>query len=186
MDWGVTNTLKYKDFTLNFLIDIQKGGDVYSLDTHYGQGTGLPYYTAGLNDLGNPLRNTLANGGGVINPGVLEDGSTNTIRARADYYAGVFYWGNSSRNPAALTIYDASYVKLRELALTYRLPVDNLFNGAISNANLSLVGRNLWIIHKNVPFADPESGLGAGNAQGYLSGSFPTLRTIGLNLNFEF
>ncbi len=183
---GITNTLKYKDFTLNFLIDIQKGGDVYSLDTHYGQGTGLPYYTAGLNELGNPKRAPVADGGGVLNPGVLEDGTPNTTRARADFYGGAYYWGNSSRNPAALTVYDASYVKLRELALTYRLPVDNLFNGAISNANLSLVGRNLWIIHKNVPFADPESGLGAGNAQGYLSGSFPTLRTIGLNLNFEF
>lgn len=187
-DWtgGITNTLTYKDLSLNFLIDIQKGGDVYSLDTHYGQGTGLPYYTAGLNELGNPKRDPVSAGGGVLNEGVLEDGTPNTTRARADYFGGAYYWGNSSRNPAALTIYDASYVKLRELALSYKLPVDKLFNGAISNANLSLIGRNLWIIHKNVPFADPESGLGAGNAQGYLSGSFPTLRTIGLNLNFEF
>ena len=187
-DWtgGVTNTFAYKDFSLSFLIDIQKGGDVYSLDTHYGQGTGLPHYTAGLNELGNPKRDPVSAGGGVLNHGVQEDGSPNTIRAEADYYGGAYYWGNSSRNPAELTVYDASYVKLRELSLTYKLPVDNLFNGAISNANLSLIGRNLWIIHKDVPFADPESGLGAGNAQGYLSGSFPTLRTIGLNLNFEF
>jgi TonB-linked SusC/RagA family outer membrane protein len=187
-DWtgGVTNTFSYKDLSLSFLIDVQKGGNVYSLDTHYGQGTGLPYYTAGLNELGNPKRDPVSTGGGVLNHGVLEDGTQNTTRAEANSYAGAYYWGNANRNPAALTIYDASYVKLRELSLTYKLPVKNLFNGAINNANLSLIGRNLWIIHKDVPFADPESGLGAGNAQGYLSGSFPTLRTIGLNLNFEF
>ena len=183
---GVTNTFTYKDLSLNFLIDIQKGGDVYSLDTHYGQGTGLPYYTAGLNELGNPKRDAVADGGGVLNVGVKEDGTVNTTRADASYYGGAYYWGNSSRNPAEITVYDASYVKLRELAITYKLPIDNILGGNISSANLSLIGRNLWIIHKNVPFADPESGLGAGNAQGYLSGSFPTLKTVGLNLNIEF
>ncbi len=187
-DWtgGVTNTFSYKDLSLSFLIDVQKGGDVYSLDLHYGQGTGLPDYTAGLNDLGNPVRNSLEDGGGIIFPGVYEDGTPNTTRVSADTYGGAYYWGNSSRNPSSLTVYDASYVKLRELALSYKLPVSNLFNGAIKNASLSLIGRNLWIIHKNLPFADPESGLGAGNGQGYLSGSFPTLRTVGLNLNLEF
>lgn len=187
-DWngGITNTLTYKNFSLNFLIDIQKGGDVYSLDTHYGQGTGLPYYTAGLNELGNPKRDPVSQGGGVLNQGVYEDGTPNTTRADASFYGGAYYWGNADRNPAALTVYDASYVKLRELAITYGLPVDKLFGGKLSSANISLIGRNLWIIDKNVPFADPESGLGAGNAQGYLSGSFPTLRTVGLNLNIEF
>ena len=187
-DWngGITNTFKYKDFKLSFLIDIQKGGDVYSLDMHYGQGTGLPDFTTGLNDLGNPIRNTLANGGGVILPGVTADGAPNTTRARTDYYGGIWYWGNSSRNPAALTVYDASYIKLRELTLSYNLPVSKWSNGSITKGSLTLIGRNLWIIDKNVPFADPESGLGAGNAQGYLSGSFPTLRTVGLNLNLEF
>lgn len=183
---GITNTFEYKDFKLSFLIDIQKGGDVYSLDMHYGQGTGLPDFTTGTNDLGNPVRNTLANGGGVILPGVTADGATNTTRARSDYYGGIWYWGNSSRNPAELTVYDASYIKLRELTLSYNLPVSKWSKGTITKGSLTLIGRNLWIIDKNVPFADPESGLGAGNAQGYLSGSFPTLRTVGLNLNLEF
>jgi hypothetical protein len=105
------------------------------------------------------------------------------VRARADFYGGAFYWGNASRNPGALTVYDASYVKLRELALAYN--IKTLPKG-FSAASLSLVGRNLWIIHKAVPFADPESGLGAGNSQGYLSGSYPTLKTVGLSLNLEF
>lgn len=186
-DWngGITNAFRYKDLSLNFLIDVQQGGDVYSLDMHYGQGSGLPANTAGLNDLGNPVRNSLADGGGVLNEGVTEDGSVNTTRARGDYYGGAFYWGNSSRNPGAMTVYDASYVKLRELALAYKMP-KSLLGDRISAASLSLVGRNLWIISKNVPYADPESGLGAGNAQGYLSGSYPTYKTVGLSLNIEF
>ncbi|MFT7407238.1 MAG: TonB-linked SusC/RagA family outer membrane protein [Flavobacteriaceae bacterium] len=184
-DWngGLTNKFKYKDLTLSFLIDVQKGGDVYSLDMHYGQGTGLPVNTAGLNELGNPIRDAVADGGGVLNQGVTATGEPNTVRARADFYGGAFYWGNASRNPGALTVYDASYVKLRELALAYN--IKTLPKG-FSAASLSLVGRNLWIIHKAVPFADPESGLGAGNSQGYLSGSYPTLKTVGLSLNLEF
>jgi hypothetical protein len=138
-----------------------------------------------LNDLGNPVRDAVADGGGVLNEGVTEDGAVNTVRARADYYGGAYYWGNSSRNPGVLTVYDASYIKLRELSLSYKLP-NNAFGSSVTAANRSLTGRNLWIIHKNVPFADPESGLGAGNAQGYLSGSYPTLRTVGLSLNIEF
>ncbi|MAU71909.1 MAG: SusC/RagA family protein [Pseudozobellia sp.] len=191
-DWvgGVNNRFTYKNLTLNFLIDVQKGGDVFSLDTYYGQGTGLPYYTAGLNELGNPVRDPVTDGpdsGGILNEGVTEDGQPNTTRATADFYGGVFYWGNATRNPAALNVYDASYVKLRELALTYKMPVTKwMSNSFFSAASVSLVGRNLWIIDKNVPFADPESGLGAGNVQGYLSGSYPTLKTVGLNLNLEF
>ncbi|NNF19749.1 MAG: SusC/RagA family TonB-linked outer membrane protein, partial [Flavobacteriaceae bacterium] len=191
-DWtgGLTNRFNYKDITLSFLIDVQQGGDVFSLDNSYGKGTGLPYFTAGLNELGNPVRNPVTDGpdsGGILNEGVTEDGQPNTTRARADFYGGTFYWGNSSRNPNALNVYDASYVKLRELSISYKLPVKRWFNDDLfSGASVSLVGRNLWIIDKNVPFADPESGLGAGNVQGYLSGSYPTLKTVGLNLNLEF
>jgi hypothetical protein len=51
---------------------------------------------------------------------------------------------------------------------------------------LSLIGRNLWIIHKNVPYADPEENLSSGNVQGYQSGSYPTTRTIGLNVKLKY
>ncbi|WP_372773222.1 SusC/RagA family TonB-linked outer membrane protein [Mangrovibacterium sp.] len=182
---GITNTLRYKDLSLNFLIDIQKGGDVYSLDMHYGQGTGVLKHTAGLNELGNPMRDAVADGGGVLNEGVTTTGEVNTTRARADYYGGAFYWGNSSRNPAQMTVYDASFVKLREMALTYNLP-SNLVSSFAQNISFSLVGRNLWIIHKNVPYADPESGLSSGLSQGYLSGSYPTVRSFGFNLKIDF
>ncbi len=188
-DWtgGWNNTFTYKNLSFNFLIDISKGGDVYSLDMHYGRGTGLPVETAALNDLGNPVRDPVTDddkSGGILNEGVLEDGTPNTKRVRADYYGGAFYWGNSGRNPGAITVYDASYTKLREVGLSYKLP-DNLF-GLLRTSTISVTGRNLWIISKNLPYADPESGLGAGNAQGYVVGSYPTLRTYGVNLKIGF
>jgi outer membrane receptor protein involved in Fe transport len=77
-DWygGVYNTFKYKNFTLGFLVDMRHGGSLYSLDMFYSQYTGVLKESAGLNDLGKPRRNTLADGGGVIFPGVTADGKT--------------------------------------------------------------------------------------------------------------
>lgn len=182
---GWSNTLTYKNVSLSFLLDMQKGGDIYSLDLHYGQGTGLPDYTAGNNDLGNPVRDPVADGGGIIFEGVTEDGQPNTTRVRADRYSGAYYWGNASRNPGQMTVYDASYVKLREVALSIAIP-SSIFNDKIKGASFSVIGRNLWIIHKNLPFADPENGLSAGNAQGYISGAYPTTKTVGAELKFNF
>lgn len=186
-DWngGFTNTFTYKNFGLSFLIDVQRGGDVWSLDMHYGQATGLTANTAGNNELGNPIRNPVAEGGGILFDGVQADGSVNTVRAYADAYDGAFYWGDESINPSQMTTYDASYVKLREVAITYTLPKAILSN-VFQRASFSLVGRNLWIIDKNVPYADPESGLGAGNGQGYISGAYPTLRTMGFRIDLDF
>ena len=183
---GWNNQISFGNLSLNFLIDMQQGGEVYSLDLHYGQGTGLPDYTAGLNDLGNPKRNDLDDGGGLIFEGVKEDGTPNTTRVRADYFGGYYYWGNSSRNPGAMTIYDASYVKLREVGLSYKLPSNLFDNNFLQGITVSVVGNNVWIIDKKVPFADPEAGLSGGNDQNYLSGAYPTVRSIGVSLNAKF
>ncbi len=189
-DWigGVRNSLKYKDFSLSFLIDMQKGGDIFSLDRSYGLATGLYAETAGLNDLGNPIRDPITGGadsGGIILPGVHADGTPNETRA-----PGPQNFGNSfgyRRQPNKAFIYDASYVKLREVSITYNLPKKWVERMAMENVKFSLVGTNLWIIHKNLPDADPESGLGSGNlASGYSTGSLPTTRNIGANLTFKF
>ena len=200
-DWtgGIMNTFTYKSLAFGFLVDMSQGGEVFSLDMHYGLGTGLPSETGGLNELGNPIRDALvfnepgnpaagyaSNSGGIIFPGVQADGSVNTVRARADYYGGAYYWGNATRQPNSMHIYDASFAKLREVTITYKLP-KSLFGGNVfQNASISAVGSNLWIINKNVPHADPESGLSAGNGQGYLSGSYPTMRTYGFKLDLTF
>ncbi len=184
-DWigGIQNTLKYKDLALTFLIDVRQGGDVFSLDRYYGLATGLPIETAGLNDLGNPLRNTLENGGGIIREGVNEDGKPNTFRASASNYGAFGY----RYSPAAAFVYDASYVKLREVALTYSLPAKTIAKlSPFKGIDFSLIGRNLWIIHKNLPYADPEDTITSGNAQGYQGGSYPTVRSMGFNIKLRF
>ena len=52
--------------------------------------------------------------------------------------------------------------------------------------DFSLIGRNLWIIHKNLPYADPEETTSSGNIQGMQTGAYPTVRNIGVNLNVTF
>lgn len=184
-DWigGLTNSFRYKNVNFSFLLDTRQGGDVFSLDMYYGLATGLPEETGGLNDLGNELRLPIADGGGVILDGVKEDGTPNDIRTSAEAY-GLFGY---LRNPAGGFVYDASFIKLREVNLNWNMPM-NWFSRAnlIKGANIGLYGRNLWIIKKNLPYADPEDGMSAGNVQGYQVGSYPTARVIGANLSVKF
>ncbi|WP_312077099.1 SusC/RagA family TonB-linked outer membrane protein [Chryseobacterium sp.] len=184
-DWrgSIMNTLRYKNFSLSFLIDVKKGGDVYSQDMAFGLSTGLYQETAGLNDLGNPIRNTLANGGGVVLPGVKEDGSPNDIRTNMSNYLNAYgYYGG----PEAMHVYDGSFVKLRNVTISYRFPKETLGVSFIDSMTLSLIGRNLWIIHKNLPYSDPEASMGAGNALGFQNGAHPTFREFGASLKVEF
>ncbi|HUR66294.1 MAG TPA: SusC/RagA family TonB-linked outer membrane protein, partial [Chitinophagaceae bacterium] len=182
-DWtgGISNSVRYKDLTFSFLIDTRQGGDIYSLDLFYGMGTGLYPETVELNDKGKPSRNTIANGGGIILPGVAPNGSANTFR-RNNSEGTLGY-----RQPSAGFVYDASYIKLREVALSYAFPktfVSRLpyFKGI----EVSLVGRNLWIIDKELPYADPEESISSGNLQGYQSGAYPSTRTFTLNAKLRF
>jgi hypothetical protein len=182
-DWkaGLYNSFTYKNFNLSFLIDMQKGGDVFSLDTWYGYATGLYDFTAGTNDLGNPVRNSVADGGGVILPGVQADGSVNTVRAEANTYANP--WGYA-RAANSQHVYDAGYVKLREATFSYSLKdLDRL---PFTGVTFSVIGRNLWIIDKSVPYSDPEAGLSSGNAQGYQSGAYPSIREVGASVKLQF
>ena len=179
---GINNSFRYKNVTLSFLVDVKSGGSVFSLDQYYGAATGVLAESALLNDKGNPSRSTIAEGGGIIMPGVLADGSKNTKRVENEY--GTYGY---AYNPQHEFVYDASYVKLREANITYSLPravVAKL--GGIKGVDLSLYGRNLWIIHKNIPNSDPEENLSAGNVQGYQSGAYPTTRSIGFNVKLLF
>lgn len=183
-DWigGVYNTFTYKGFSLGFLIDVRSGGDVFSLDTYYGMATGLYPETAGLNDLGNPSRNSIADGGGVIMPGVTADGKPNTTRVENGF--GTFGY---SYNPNKAFVYDASYVKLREVVLSYSVPQSTVAKTKVfTGISFGVFGRNLWIIHKNMPYSDPEENLSAGNIQGNQSGAYPTTRSIGVNVKLQF
>lgn len=186
-DWtgGVMNKLSYKNWALSFLVDIQHGGDIFSLDLYYGLATGLYEESVGLNDLGNPVRDPLtadATSGGIINQGVTADGQPNTKRVNGNNYLATGY----AYHPQSEFIYDASYVKLREVSLSYSFPKKWLTKTMFEDISLSFVGNNLWIISKNLPHADPESGLGAGNLQGYSISSLPSTKDFSFNLNVRF
>ena len=186
-DWigGVRNKFTYKNFSLGFLIDMQKGGDMFSLDQSYGLATGLYDYTAGNNELGNPIRNTIANGGGIINEGVTAAGLPNTVRtASPNQYGNVYGY---RRAPNKAFIYDAGFIKLREVNITFSLPSEVVKRMKLTELKFSIVGSNLWIIDKSLPYADPESGLSSGNLSGgYSVGSLPTTKNIGGNITFKF
>ncbi len=198
-DWigGLNNSFKYKNFNFSFLVDMQKGGDVFSLDLWYGMGTGLYDVTAGTNDLGNLKRDpivwndvnnkTQAGGyattsGGTINEGVLSDGTENWVRVSNETY-GAMGW---AVDPNARWVFDASYIKLREVNISYDLPKSMIEKLYLSNASIGIVGSNLWIISKNLPYADPEASQSSGNVQGWQSGVMPATKNIGVTLNLTF
>ena len=192
-DWkaGLNNSFTYKNFNLSFLIDMQKGGDVFSLDTWYGYATGMYDFSAADNELGNPVRDPIvgtpgnygANSGGFILPGVAPNGTPNAVRANGSVYTTA--WGYA-RAPNKLHVYDAGYVKLREASLSYNFNPKTLEKSPFTNIVVSLIGRNLWIIDKSTPYADPEAGLSSGNVQGYQSGAYPSIREVGASLKLQF
>jgi hypothetical protein len=180
---GINNAFRYKNFTFSFLIDIRHGGSVFSQDMAYGLATGLYPETAGKNDLGNPVRNTIANGGGIIRPGVTANGQPNTTRIEATDYStfGYYYM------PDKRWVYDGSYIKLREALLGYSFPKEWIHGlGAVKDITVQLIGHNLWIIHKNLPYSDPEDNLSSGNIQGIQEGAFPSVRSVSFNLKVTF
>ncbi|SCY35436.1 SusC/RagA family TonB-linked outer membrane protein [Flavobacterium caeni] len=179
---GLNNRFTYKNVSLSFLIDVQKGGKVFSLDQWYGQGTGL--YNNTVVNGGQAIRTPVdGDTGGVILPGVFPDGTPNNVRldqsTGTDGYLG--YLGSASSD----YVYDASFVKLREMTLGYTFS-KKVLNNTFQDLYIGLSGTNLWIIHKNLPDADPEAGLSSGNLQGFQSGVLPTVRTFALNLKAKF
>lgn len=181
-DWtgGVTNTFRYKGLSLSALIDFQSGGLLYSVSNRYGNYSGLYAQTVGNNELGNPVRDPISEGGGYLAVGVKEDGSPNDTRLSA-----VNYWKQFATRREQY-LYDASFIKLREVKLTYTLPGKIFTNTFINGASLSLVGRNLAILYKNTPNIDPESAYGSGNIQGFENGQHPSTRTMGFSVNVQF
>jgi len=186
-DWlaGFRNTFSYKGVSMSVLFDVRHGGKVYSLTQVVGREAGqLEETLLGRAD-GYDL--TVA-GNGVISPGVIQnaDGSyrPNDVVLSARAWNSAFTNGRSIAEPA---IYDASFIKLRELTLGYSIPSKFLQKYNIMNMSLSVVGRNLWV-HSKVPHIDPEQIAmdGGTYVPGVESSSIPTTRSIGMNLKFNF
>lgn len=198
-DWtgGISNRFTYKNWSFSSLIDVKIGADLYSMTARSDYMTGKTKETLEGRDgwliseeqrqaLGIDQGNWEATGG-YIAKGVIEttDANGQTVYMANDKFVSPeVYWKYIGAQTPIPFIYDNSYVKLREVSVTYRLP-DTWIRFA-SEAQLSLVARNPWIIYKNVPNIDPESNYNNGAGMGLEYGSIPTRRSFGINLNMKF
>jgi TonB-linked SusC/RagA family outer membrane protein len=178
-DWigGISNTFKYKNFSLSTLIDIKHGGDIFSQSINVGRYTGVLKET------------TLGRETGVVGQGVVNTGTTdnpnyvaNTKNISSEEYHHKYYLLTNNEN----TIFDASYVKLREVKFTYMISGKVMKKLPFRDIAVSVVGRNLALLKSNLPHIDPETSYyNDGNLQGIENGQIPTTRSIGFNISFN-
>ena len=168
-DWrgGIANAFSYKNFTLNTLVDVQIGGDLYSGTNSVATGLGLTERT---------LR---GRENGVTVQGVDADGNPVTANVRAqDYYSRI------AGTVTSEFVYDASYVKLREMSFSYRIPPSILEATPLRQATLGVTARNLLVLYDNIPNVDPEATYSTG-AQGLEYFGVPQVRTFGFRVNLQ-
>jgi TonB-linked SusC/RagA family outer membrane protein len=176
-DWtgGASFAIKYKNFDFSTLIDAKIGGDVHSMTYSWGRYAGT-------------LSETLiGRETGVVGNGVMDDGSGNFVSNDVVVPAKVFNQAAYSNSVESSAIFDASYVKLRQMTLGYNVPKHLLEKTPLENIKVSLVGRNLAILYKKTPHIDPETGFSSANgAQGQEFGQYPSARNLGFNINLKF
>ncbi len=178
---GLNNSLSWKRIRLDALLDFKFGGDIYS-------GTNVRLTQWGLH------KQTLEDReGGKVIEGVTQTG-TNTdgspiyepFTLTLDQDQTQRYWSNLGERAQENFIYDASFIKLRQVSVEYSLPAKILNKTPFSNLAVSFVGRNLAILFKNIENVDPESNYTDSNAQGMDYFGMPTTRTYGFNVRVVF
>lgn len=169
---GITNNLRYKNISLSALLSIQKGGVVHSRTYIEGIRAG---------SLKESLPNRGENGAGnMVGVGTdVDKNAANTTEVTARNYWRAYYDNDN------IATFDASYVKLRELKLSYSLPAALLGKASIKSASVAFVGRNLFLWSK-VPNIDPEVSSYDGQFQGVEAMTLPSLRSLGVALNLTF
>ncbi len=180
---GLNNSFTWKNLNMSFLIDFKSGGDIYS-------GTNVRMTQAGFTKqtlMGREGEAPLTVSG-VIADGV--DGSGNAIykpfsKTLAPGEAAN-YWGTLGDRASEQFVYDASFIKLRQITIGYQLPKKILGKTPLQNLMVSLVARNLAILKKNTPNIDPESSYTSSNSQGLDYFGFPATRTYGFNIRANF
>jgi len=177
-DWtlGINNSFSYKGISLSFLVDIRQGGVIYSSTTGSLRTSGLG-------------KETLEHRDGVFIPeGVNKnaDGSytpnTKAVNVQ-DYWLDAASTSNTEGN-----VFDASFIKLREITMSYELPKSLISKTFISSASFGIEGRNLWIIKDHVPHIDPEVNFFGSSltGEGVEFQSVPSTRSIGFNIKLNF
>ena len=166
---GIRNTFSYKGIRASALIDFQKGGVIHSTSLQWAKYSGMLPETAEGN-----IREE-----GMIIDGVREDGTENTVAIDPQVYYQT-YWDVASPN-----VYDADFVKLREVSVSYTLPNSIMEKLPIRDLTIGFLGRNLAIIHSDLPYLDPQVVTGTGNAQGLENAQVPSTKSLGFNVSFK-
>lgn len=194
-DWtaGITNTFSFKGIDVSCLIDISKGGDYFSTTYMWGMYSGILEETAEPTSNGNTIRedgiviDAMAaaydeNGNVIYNA----DGTAQVTGKNETVLPGCYYAWDHYSGPAAQNIFDASYIKLRDLRIGYTLP--QKWTGPIQDVRIAAFGKNLaiWGADERNPHVDPENTTSSGNIQGIEGGALPSLRQFGFNLSFKF
>ncbi|TKC64996.1 SusC/RagA family TonB-linked outer membrane protein [Pedobacter hiemivivus] len=172
---GIQNQFTYNRFSFSFLFDGQKGGDIYSFSNSVLAGAGK-------------LRSTLEGRyAGIVGEGVVQntDGTyrkNDIVATAADYYNQKYLRDNAEAN-----IFDASYIKLREVSLEYRFTAKLLKNIGAQSASLSVYGRDL-LLFTSFPLYDPEIATLNRNRiePGFETGQFPSTRSFGATIKASF
>ncbi|QHT65984.1 SusC/RagA family TonB-linked outer membrane protein [Rhodocytophaga rosea] len=171
-DWtsGIRNTFSWKGLSLSALVDIRKGGDILNFDQYYS----TFYGTAKITE----ARNTT-----IVYDGVSEStGEPNTIPVLRDQN----YWQNFYSLYDENFVEDGSFIKVRDINLSYALPQTLLSKTPFRSLRVSAIGRNLFI-KSDFSYADPEGSLyGSSNAQGFYHSVTPGSKsyTVGLSATF--
>ncbi|MDO1445075.1 SusC/RagA family TonB-linked outer membrane protein [Rhodocytophaga aerolata] len=184
-DWtgGINNSFNYKNFHFDFLIDFKLGGDIYS-------GTNVRLTQWGLH------KQTLQGREGydaITVNGVIQNGTDGSGNPVYEPFTKTLtpqearnYWNQTGERRQDMFVYDASFLKLRQLTFGYTFPNTMLNKTPFSNLRLSFVGRNLSILWKNTDNIDPESSYSSGNGQGLDYFAMPRTRSYGFNLSVGF
>ncbi|MDF0718309.1 SusC/RagA family TonB-linked outer membrane protein [Muricauda sp. 334s03] len=190
---GVTSNMTYKNFTLALAFDFQKGGRYYSRTERYFDHSGLSAKTAGLNDLGNPKRDPVSQGGGEHIVGVLQTGTDDLGQPISDGTVvdayvdpqDLYNLGNLG-NIYENNLHDASYVKLRTVRFGYNFDKKVVDKLGMSNASISFFANNLWLISSDLDWIDPSEIEKRSGYNWAEAGQLPMTRTMGLNLKLTF
>jgi len=178
-DWimGINNTVSYKGLSLGFLVDIRKGGYVFSGSISSLRTSGLAIETA-------------QNRGQIfIDKGVILDASGKYTPNTVPVQSMQDFWNQFNTSNTEANIFDASYAKLREIRISYAIPSKVLSRGTrfFKGLEVGLEARNLWIIKSYVPHIDPEVNFFGTESLGEAVefNSVPSTRTIGFNLRIK-
>ncbi|WP_439581419.1 SusC/RagA family TonB-linked outer membrane protein [Dyadobacter bucti] len=168
---GLTNSFRYKNLSLGFLLDGKFGSKMYVSSNAYATNYGLHKQT-----VENNVRETGVTVSGVDTQG---DSFSKTLPAQ-NYYQGIAF------SITDQFVSDAGFIKLRQLTLGYSLPQNIIAKTPFQSASLSFVARNLLLVYSQVKNVDPESNYSNSNAQGLENFGVPPTRSFGLNLLVRF